>query len=283
MRHFGQHRLMRNRLVVVSLAVILGCTDDRLEEADPVFGAAPASTITSAQVSDWNAAHAWGDHRAAGYLTSETAKAETDPQVGPLSPGQYCVGSASGTEIQCDAPPPNDTRCDSAGVSCTAVRVEKVIYTAPRTHLLVLGDADFRGRNADSRVECCAAVRAGASITNGTSDGLVAPIPLPVGAVIKRATFHFEDRNPTVNLRLSIATQSLTGGTAAAGTPVFTAGEPGVSSVVQVLDPPYTVKSTHAVQVVALPDDKGVVAWPDAAAPLRVRGAVIEYELSEAP
>ena len=51
-------------------------------ESDPVFGASPAASITnagsglvttSAERTNWNAAFGWGDHAAAGYLTSAPA------------------------------------------------------------------------------------------------------------------------------------------------------------------------------------------------------------------
>ena len=45
-------------------------------ETDPVFVASDAYSITSADMADWSTAFGWGDHSAAGYLTSFT---ETDP------------------------------------------------------------------------------------------------------------------------------------------------------------------------------------------------------------
>ncbi|MCF8256831.1 MAG: hypothetical protein K9J06_04730 [Flavobacteriales bacterium] len=50
-----------------------------LAETDPLFGASPANGISSTHVNNWNTAFGWGDHSAAGYLTSFT---ETDPKVG---------------------------------------------------------------------------------------------------------------------------------------------------------------------------------------------------------
>lgn len=267
---------MLRLLLVTPLVVVLGCTEP-LEEADPVFAAAPAAAITAAQVTDWNAAHSWGDHRAAGYLSTETA--EIDPQVGPLSPGQYCVGSASGNEIQCNLPPP--TRCDTAGVDCGAIRVERVVYTAPRSHQLVLGDADFRVRSSASEMSCCSG-SGGASITNGTTDGLVAPIPLPVGAAITRVTFHFVDTDAAVNLRFSLQTQGLAGNYATTGS-ILSSGAPGTSSLVLDLDPAYTLSASRAAQLLAIPNDGSIAAWPSSGTTLKIRGALIDYQLSEAP
>jgi len=39
-------------------------------EADPIFAASPAYGIASSSISNWNTAFGWGDHSAAGYLTS---------------------------------------------------------------------------------------------------------------------------------------------------------------------------------------------------------------------
>ncbi len=48
-------------------------------ETDPVFGASPAGGVSSMDIANWNTAYGWGNHAAAGYLTSYT---ETDPEVG---------------------------------------------------------------------------------------------------------------------------------------------------------------------------------------------------------
>ncbi len=42
------------------------------DETDPVFAASGASGISADQATAWDEAAAWGDHGAAGYLTSET-------------------------------------------------------------------------------------------------------------------------------------------------------------------------------------------------------------------
>lgn len=42
-----------------------------LSETDPIFSAAPASSITAQNIADWVTAHGWGDHSLAGYLTEE--------------------------------------------------------------------------------------------------------------------------------------------------------------------------------------------------------------------
>ena len=39
-------------------------------ETDPVYSAAPASTIASNDITNWNTAFNWGDHSTQGYLTS---------------------------------------------------------------------------------------------------------------------------------------------------------------------------------------------------------------------
>ena len=39
-------------------------------ETDPIFSASAAAGITSSDITNWNTAYGWGDHSAAGYLTS---------------------------------------------------------------------------------------------------------------------------------------------------------------------------------------------------------------------
>lgn len=41
-------------------------------ETDPIFSASIAAGITTQNIIDWSAAHAWGDHSLVGYLTAET-------------------------------------------------------------------------------------------------------------------------------------------------------------------------------------------------------------------
>ncbi len=50
-----------------------------ITETDPVFMASPANGISSTQLTNWNTAYGWGNHAAAGYLTSFS---EVDPKVG---------------------------------------------------------------------------------------------------------------------------------------------------------------------------------------------------------
>jgi hypothetical protein len=41
-------------------------------ETDPVFTSSASYSITTSDITNWNTAYGWGDHSAAGYLTSET-------------------------------------------------------------------------------------------------------------------------------------------------------------------------------------------------------------------
>ena len=47
-----------------------GTALEYVDEADPVFLASVAGTITATNVSNWNEAYGWGNHALAGYLTS---------------------------------------------------------------------------------------------------------------------------------------------------------------------------------------------------------------------
>jgi hypothetical protein len=61
-------------------------------ETDPVFTASAASGITSPDIANWNTAYGWGDHAAAGYLTSAPA-----PDLLLLDPGVAQTGTSSMT------------------------------------------------------------------------------------------------------------------------------------------------------------------------------------------
>ena len=57
-------------------------------ETDPVFEASAAAGITSGNISDWNAAHQWGDHSSQGYLTTLSTSNLSDLQnVSNTAPG----------------------------------------------------------------------------------------------------------------------------------------------------------------------------------------------------
>lgn len=52
--------------------VAAACSTDSSQESDPVYAAGAASGISTSDIADWNAAHAWGNHAAAGYLSDES-------------------------------------------------------------------------------------------------------------------------------------------------------------------------------------------------------------------
>ena len=41
-------------------------------ETDPIYSASAAANVTNAKITNWDAAYAWGNHGAQGYLTAET-------------------------------------------------------------------------------------------------------------------------------------------------------------------------------------------------------------------
>ena len=49
-------------------------------ETDPVFQASASASITSANITNWNAAHSWGNHGSQGYLTSLSSNVLADLQ-----------------------------------------------------------------------------------------------------------------------------------------------------------------------------------------------------------
>jgi len=55
---------------------VLGRFQFTSSETDPIFTGSPSFGILNQNINNWNAAHGWGDHGSAGYLTTYT---ETDP------------------------------------------------------------------------------------------------------------------------------------------------------------------------------------------------------------
>ena len=70
---------------------VLGRFQFTSSETDPIFTGSPSFGILQQNINNWNAAHGWGDHGTAGYLTSYT---EVDP-VFTSSP----VGSVTTTQV----------------------------------------------------------------------------------------------------------------------------------------------------------------------------------------
>jgi hypothetical protein len=76
-------------------------------ESDPAFGASVASAITSTETGRWGTAYGWGDHGAAGYLTSFT---EVDPLWSAASNSYYTAAQAdaafaTGTPVYAESDP----------------------------------------------------------------------------------------------------------------------------------------------------------------------------------
>ena len=70
---------------------VLGRFQFTSSETDPIFTNSPSFGILQQNINNWNAAHGWGDHSTAGYITSFT---ENDP-VFSASP----VGSVTTTQV----------------------------------------------------------------------------------------------------------------------------------------------------------------------------------------
>lgn len=108
---------MRHRIALCwVLAACSGSGGNHDDEADPVFGASPASGISADEVDSWNAAASWGDHHAAGYISSEG-----DPKVGATAAGSWCVGT--GTQVSCTASAPITAESDPVFAASAAASI----------------------------------------------------------------------------------------------------------------------------------------------------------------
>jgi len=77
---------------------VLGRFQFTSTETDPVFSASPSANILQQNITNWNSAYGWGDHSAAGYLTSTgSISSHTDVTISTLQDAQllkYSVANA---------------------------------------------------------------------------------------------------------------------------------------------------------------------------------------------
>jgi len=66
-------------------------------ETDPIYAAAPAASILSGDITNWNNSFGWGDHALAGYLTSytETQTLQDVTDNGNSTTNSIAIGTAS--------------------------------------------------------------------------------------------------------------------------------------------------------------------------------------------
>ncbi len=76
-----------------------------MSEADPYFTAAPASGITAGQITNWGAAYGWGNHGAAGYLTSVPANSVDTTKIadGAVASADIADGAVATADLANDA------------------------------------------------------------------------------------------------------------------------------------------------------------------------------------
>jgi len=61
-------------------------------ETDPIFGASAAAGIGASDIADWNTAYGWGNHAAAGYLTTESDTLDSVTSRGATTSNSVTVG-----------------------------------------------------------------------------------------------------------------------------------------------------------------------------------------------
>lgn len=78
---------------------VLGRFQFTSSETDPIFSASPASNILSSHITNWDTSYGWGDHSAAGYLTTTgSISSHTDVSITTLQDAQllkYSVANAA--------------------------------------------------------------------------------------------------------------------------------------------------------------------------------------------
>jgi hypothetical protein len=85
---------------------VLGRFQFTSSETDPIFTGSPSFGILNQNINNWNAAHGWGDHSQAGYLTSASSSDTLDTVTGRgatttnnVSVGDLTVSGANGISI----------------------------------------------------------------------------------------------------------------------------------------------------------------------------------------
>ena len=77
---------------------VLGRFQFTSTETDPVFSASPSANILQQNINNWNSSYGWGDHSAAGYLTTTgSINSHTDVNISTLQDAQllkYSVANA---------------------------------------------------------------------------------------------------------------------------------------------------------------------------------------------
>ena len=75
---------------------VLGRFQFTSSETDPIFSASPASNILSTHITNWDTSYGWGDHSAAGYLTTTgSINSHTDVTIATLQDAQLLKYSAA--------------------------------------------------------------------------------------------------------------------------------------------------------------------------------------------
>ena len=116
-------------------------------ETDPVFAASDAATITASNISNWDAAHGWGNHANAGYLTSETSHADVVVDGDFTSNGLLKRDSAGSYSVVTD----NSSNWDTAHGWGDHAQAGYLTGLPAHTHTLVgLTDTSLLGGDAPS-------------------------------------------------------------------------------------------------------------------------------------
>lgn len=110
-------------------------------ETDPVFSASEAASITSTDTTNWDTAYGWGDHGAAGYLTTET-----DPVVGAITGIVKADGAGN---ISAAVAGTDYATAAQGALADTALQAETITLTTLKAEVAASVDfSDFQSRIA---------------------------------------------------------------------------------------------------------------------------------------
>ncbi len=159
----------------------------------------------------------------------------------------------------------------------------EITYRDIKSHFYTVGPCQFRGRDSTEKT-LCGIGTGGVSYDGPSRLGIVAPVNLPHGAVIKNITVHYLDTNPSVRLFFDFQRERLAAGSFQTIGEGFSNTGLGFQSIsfgpVPVISPRVNnLVDSLSFQTVAVREtDRSLIPWPTDSS-LLVKGVVIEYIL----
>jgi hypothetical protein len=144
--------------VVVLSLFAAGCTTGVSQEVDPLYASGAAAEVSSSDINDWNAAHAWGNHAEVGYLREEQDplfSASPAAGIDAAALASWDTAAAWGDHaaagyLQAESDP-SFTASPAAGISAAEIEAWTVHDHDARYYTRAQADARYEPRAAGTR------------------------------------------------------------------------------------------------------------------------------------